>query len=551
MTQRTHLRIAWLLGALALVLASCTESPTDTTEVAAAPTTSTTSTTIAPTSTTNTTTTIPAIETYHPPGMGWELVWSDEFDGSALDETKWEFEENCWGGGNEEQQCYTDRVDNTYLSDGILHIRAIEEQYTGLDGSTDWDNADELGTTTLPYTSGRIRTKDKGDWVYGRFEIRSRLPFGQGLWPAIWMLPTDYAYGQGLSSGEIDIMEAVNLKTVSVPDTNAVHGTLHYGSDWPSHATSGAILRFSGDDNPADSFHVYAIEWEQGEIRWYVDDTHYATQTADGWYSQVTAPNGTAAIAEGTAPFDQPFHLILNVAVGGTWPGPPDERTVFPQEMLVDYVRVYQCGVSPEDGSGCGSPGAAASRVAGSQPPELPESVFVGPFAGDFDPAAPGDVMTVFEDDQVFPWKLGSYIASGSLDFDLVETDDEDHETVIETTFNTDEAIVYFHASAPYNLGDWSEGVVEFDMRVIDFGSNTAGFMMKVDCEHPCSSGDFPLDDPVAGKWTHYAVPISELLASARSSLDLTKVNMPFAILPAWGSQQGVVMQIDNVKWTR
>ncbi len=308
---------------------------------------------------------------------------------------------------------------------------------------------------------------------------------------------------------------------------------------------------FSGDDNPADAFHVYAIEWEEDEIRWYVDDTHYATQTADGWYSQVEAPNGAAAIAEGTAPFDQPFHLILNVAVGGTWPGLPDDTTVFPQEMLVDYVRVYQCGISPEDGTGCGTDGPAANQIAGNQPPELPESIFVGPFTGDFDPAALGDVMTVFENDQVFPWKLGSYIAGGSLDFDLVETDDEDHETVIETTFNTDEAIVHFHASTPYDLGDWSDGVVEFDLRVIDFGSSTAGFVMKVDCQHPCSSGDFPIDDPVAGEWTHYAVPISELLAGARSSLDLTQVNIPFAILPAWGSQDGVVMQIDNVMWTR
>jgi len=554
MTRRTSLSLGCLATSLAMVLAACNTSATDTTEIAApATTTSTTTTTTSATTTTTTpaTTTMPAVETYHPPGMGWELVWSDEFDGTKLDEDKWGFEENCWGGGNEEQQCYTDRLDNTILSDGLLHIRAIEEQYTGLDGSQDWDNADELSATTLPYTSARVRTKGKGDWRYGRFEIRAQLPFGQGVWPAIWMLPTDYAYGSGASSGEIDITEAVNLKTVWAPDTNAVHGTLHYGAESPSNASSGTFLRFFGDDHPADTFHVYAIEWEEGEIRWYVDDIHYATQIADGWYSQVAAPDGTAAIADGTAPFDQPFHLILNVAVGGTWPGPTDNTTVFPQEMLVDYVRVYECSNSPEDGTGCGTSNAAPNLVAGPQPPELAKSIFTGPFAGEFDSATLGDVMTVFEDDQVFPWKLGSYIDSGSLDFDLVETGDEDHGTAIETTFNTNEAIVYFQAATPYNLSDWSDGAVEFDMRVVTLGSSTARFMMKVDCQHPCSSGDFPLEDPVAGAWTHYAVPISELLTISGSSLDLERVNAPLVIFPAWGSQDGVVMQIDNVAWTR
>ncbi len=554
MTRHTLLSMAWFVAGLAVLLASCNTSTTEPTDVADPATTTsiiTPTTTTSAASSVDTTTTMRAVETYHPRGMGWELVWSDEFDGTALDDTKWEFEENCWGGGNEEQQCYTDRVDNTYLSDGILHIRAIEEQYNGLDGSQDWENADELNTTTLPFTSGRVRTKGKGDWRYGRFEIRARLPFGQGLWPAIWMLPTDYAYGGGAASGEIDIMEAVNLKTAWAPDSNAVHGTLHYGTEGSSNASAGTYLRFFGDDHPADAFHVYAIEWEAGEIRWYVDNIHYATQVADGWYSQVTAPDGTEAIADGTAPFDQPFHLILNVAVGGTWPGPPDDTTVFPQEMLVDYVRVYQCGDSLEDGKGCGTSDVTPNLVAGNQPPELAKSIFAGPFAGEFDPATLRDIMTVFEDDQIFPWKLGSSIASGSLEFDLVETDDEQHGTVIEVTFNTNEAVIHFQAQAPYDLSDWSEGTVEFDMRVIDLGSAAAGFTMRVDCDHPCSSGDFPLDDPVGGAWTHYAVPISELLAGARSSLDLARVNTPLAIFPTWGSQDGVVMQLDNVAWTR
>lgn len=141
MTRHTLLSMAWFVAVLAVLLASCNTSTTEPTDVADPATTTSiitpTTTTSAASSVDTTATTMRAVETYHPRGMGWELVWSDEFDGTALDDTKWEFEENCWGGGNGEQQCYTDRVDNTYLSDGILHIRAIEEQYNGLEGSQD------------------------------------------------------------------------------------------------------------------------------------------------------------------------------------------------------------------------------------------------------------------------------------------------------------------------------------------------------------------------------------------------------------------------------
>ncbi|MBT8197235.1 MAG: glycoside hydrolase family 16 protein, partial [Acidimicrobiia bacterium] len=195
------------------------------------------------------------------------------------------------------------------------------------------------------------------EWQYGRFEIRARLPHGQGLWPAIWMLPTDSPYGGWAAGGEIDIMEAVNLKAGTDLDSRSVHGTLHYGAEWPDNRSSGAAFPFR-EGSPADSFHVYAVEWEEGEIRWYVDDTHYATQTSNGWYTQ-------AAGADGAAPFDHPFHLILNVAVGGTWPGPPDAETEFPQVMEVDYVRVYECSASPGDGTGCATVSDRARLVPG------------------------------------------------------------------------------------------------------------------------------------------------------------------------------------------
>ncbi len=546
MTRSPHHRYLWVAAAATIMLASCGDS-VDVDASAAGDTT-----TSPPTSTT-TTAVIPPVaapESFHPGGTAWELVWSDEFDGAELDESKWGWEQNCWGGGNQELQCYTNRAENTYLSDGMLHIRAVQEDFTGLDGSADWENADELGTATLPYTSGRIRSKDKGDWRYGRFEVRAKLPFGQGLWPAIWMLPTDSKYGGWAASGEIDIMEAINLKTVFTPDNNAVHGTLHFGAEWPSNVNSGTFVQLF-DEHPSDAFRVYAIEWEEGEIRWFVDDMHYATQTADGWYSQITTEGGTTEVIEGSAPFDQRFHLLLNVAVGGTWPGPPDDATVFPQEMVVDYVRVYECGVSPSDGKGCATSEPSATLVAGKQPAEPTEILFTGPFAGEFDPATLGNTLTIFTDDQIFPWKWDSFNATGSLAFELIDTEDSDHGTVIQTTFNTNEAVVYFQAPVTYDLSDWADGFVEFDLRVVDLGATGRGFTMKVDCVHPCSSGDFSIGDPAVDEWIHHKVPIADLLGHSGSSLDLSLVDTPLVIFPAWGNQEGVVMQVDNVEWTR
>lgn len=174
------------------------------------------------------------------------------------------------------------------------------------------------------YTSARLVTKNKGDWLYGRFEIRAKLPYGQGIWPAIWMLPTDWEYGGWPISGEIDIMELVGHE----PGT--VYGTIHYGNP---HTYTGAHYSLPAGQTFADDYHVFALEWEPGEIRWYVDGYPYQTQTE--WFTSST--KGVYP-----APFDKRFHLILNVAVGGVWPGYPDETTVFPQVMSVDYVRVYQ-----------------------------------------------------------------------------------------------------------------------------------------------------------------------------------------------------------------
>ncbi len=242
---------------------------------------------------------------------GWTLVWQDEFDAAKIDLSKWTHEVNAQGGGNNELQYYTDRPENSYLEDGSLVIEARKEQYTDPEG-------------TRSYTSARMVSRGKGDWKYGRFDIRAKLPYGKGLWPAIWMMPSESVYGGWAASGEIDIMEMLGH------ETNKVYGTLHYGGTWPDNVHTGTDYVLPSGDF-VNSFHVFSLQWEPGEIRWYVDGIQYQTQKE--WHTK----NGIFP-----APFDQDFFMILNVAVGGNWPGDPDHTTLFPQRMFVDYVRVYK-----------------------------------------------------------------------------------------------------------------------------------------------------------------------------------------------------------------
>lgn len=283
---------------------------------------------------------------------GWNLVWSDEFDGSEVDTTKWEYQigdgcdqgvgnELC-GWGNNELQFYTSEEENVRVADGVLTITALQDialtDTTVVDGDT-------VVVADTSYTSARLRTLGKGDWTYGRFEIRAKLPTGQGLWPAIWLLFSEDTYGGWAASGELDIMEAIGSK----PDE--VFGTLHYGGPFPDNVFDGEEFRLSAGTFE-DDFFVFTTEWEEGTpddpdtedvdestptiIRWYVNNVLYQTQTEEEWYSTGAEEGNT------DAPFDHPFHMILNVAVGGNLPGSPDATTTFPQTMEVDYVRVYE-----------------------------------------------------------------------------------------------------------------------------------------------------------------------------------------------------------------
>nr|WKN39813.1 glycoside hydrolase family 16 protein [Tunicatimonas sp. TK19036] len=239
----------------------------------------------------------------------WELVWSDEFESETIDLDKWTFQEgngcpNLCGWGNNELEYYTDRPENAFMEDGHLVIQAQQEDYEG-----------------ASYTSAKLISRGKGDFQFGRIEMRAKLPEGQGIWPAFWMLPTEEVYGGWAASGEIDIMEMVGH------EPNTVHGTVHY-NPVPSNQHQGEPYEATSD--LSEEFHTYGITWQQDSIHWWFDDTNF-----------FTVRKGELAQAE-RYPFNEKFYLILNLAVGGNWPGSPDTTTQFPQEFVVDYVRVYQ-----------------------------------------------------------------------------------------------------------------------------------------------------------------------------------------------------------------
>ena len=232
---------------------------------------------------------------------GWTLVWHDEFDGETLNTEDWSYDIGGNGWGNNELEAYTDRPENVRLENGLLIIEARAEKFVRRD-----------------YTSGRIKTQGKLAWTYGRIEARMQLPAGPGMWPAFWMLGTDIDQAGWPTCGEIDIMEFVGK------DPTHVYGTVH----GPGYSGSSGVGTRTSVPDASSTFHVYAIEWEPEEIRWYVDDVEFFHVTPQS--------------VPGTWVYDHPFFILLNLAVGGNWPGSPNESTVFPQQLKVDYVRVYQ-----------------------------------------------------------------------------------------------------------------------------------------------------------------------------------------------------------------
>jgi beta-glucanase (GH16 family) len=246
---------------------------------------------------------------------GYALVWNDEFrgkNGSLPDRTKWTYDIGGSGWGNHELEYYTNRAENARIEHGRLVITARAETYSGPDGK-------EFG-----YTSARLKTQGLFAQAYGRFEARIKLPAGQGIWPALWMLGDNIATDGWPKCGEIDVMENIGKE----PGIN--HGSLHGPSSTGPSSDSTKTITLPAGKRLFDDFHLYAMEWEPNVVRFYLDSSLYATFTSAEW------PAG------GTWVFDHPFFIILNVAVGGDWPGSPDATTKFPQTLLVDYVRVYK-----------------------------------------------------------------------------------------------------------------------------------------------------------------------------------------------------------------
>jgi beta-glucanase (GH16 family) len=269
---------------------------------------------------------------------GWKLVWSDEFEGDSVDRTKWDFDigngffdykNHVWipGWGNEELQYYTGDSANVTVKDSLLTIRALKESLHG-----------------CGYTSARLKSRRRDGTplftkLYGRFEFRAKVPWGKGLWPALWMLPQDDRYGGWAASGEIDLMEIVGEKP------HEVLNSIHFGSTFPKRSLITTVHALPGGSQVSD-WHLYTVEWAPGEIRFYVDGVQ--TCCYDHWWSCSKTRDGAGVeprragdLNPWPAPFDQPFYLVMNVAVGGNFPGAPNPQTQFPAELVVDYVRVY------------------------------------------------------------------------------------------------------------------------------------------------------------------------------------------------------------------
>ncbi|MEJ9222034.1 family 16 glycosylhydrolase [Paenibacillus glucanolyticus] len=259
---------------------------------------------------------------------GMNLIWQDEFSGTSLDMSKWNYEQgyylnddpNTWGWGNAELQHYTDSAQNVFVQDGKLNIRALNDP----------KSFPQDPNRYAQYSSGKINTKNHFTLTYGRVDFRAKLPIGNGIWPALWMLPQDSPYGTWAASGEIDVMEARGR----LPGSTS--GAVHFGGTWPANRHISGEYHFPQGQSINNDYHVYSVVWEEDNIKWYVDGKFFFKVTNEQWYS-LAAPNNP------NAPFDQPFYLIMNLALGGNFdggisPGPSD----IPATMQVDYVRVYK-----------------------------------------------------------------------------------------------------------------------------------------------------------------------------------------------------------------
>ncbi|MDH4032135.1 MAG: family 16 glycosylhydrolase, partial [Chromatiales bacterium] len=481
-------------------------------------------------------------------------------------ESKWNIEEgngcpDLCGWGNNEQQIYSE--DNITVADGILTIQGREEA----DGT---------------FTSARINTKGKFDFRYGKVEVKARLPAGQGTWPAIWMLHSDPTiYGPWPLSGEIDIMEAFNL---GVDDNNSIRSSTHYGL--PTQPPEGTTAAYDpAGFSPDMTSYVYTMEWERDKIRFYVDGEHWQSQKGSEWY--VYYPAAEAGLFEtdlydeyspyqvGTldSPFDQLFHLIINLAVGGNPVGDPDP-SIFPQNLEVDYVRVYECAnANPDTGRGCGTADASVVPLSDNDGNALEELTTGTPYREDLPLFTDGPEtlsITVGDQTSTNTLQVGGFVGEGaSLINDPAFVDPDDPENIIwhvavtggvanaylESEDKSDDPILEtgfdFSGNRLGNLGGYPVGEVAFDMLVDGIEEGT-DLVFKLQSDDPANRGEaiLPQSELVIGEWKSYSVKFDMFLANPfpdGSGVDLENVLLPFVIEVQNGSAD---VYLDNIRAT-
>ena len=384
----------------------------------------------------------------------WTLVWADEFNGSSVDAANWTFQtgdgtdyglpEPGWGNG--ERQFYLE--DNAAVADGSLVITAKEEPMGG-----------------MPYTSSRMRSIGKFDFTYGRVEMRAKAAAGQGLWSAIWMMPTNSPYGTWAASGEIDIMEVVNAGT----ENQGVFLAAHHGFQWPLNQ----IVTAPAEVDDASDWHTYALEWSGKYLRWFVDGVHLRTVEAESYYSYFFAGNDTGftAASDPAAPFNQDFHLIVNLAVGGNGPGFVNPADVDGSTMEVDYIRVYECSYGLADGTGCNS---NADR--GLETPEEAEPYIE-------------ETMLFADGAATLSWPTGErqLVATAGWDNDGAMSVVDDGSVINIVTSGAGNAVINAADGEPFELfGYYGAGELRFDMYIEAAGTAPlSDILIKMDSGYP------------------------------------------------------------------